>query len=172
MIHPEAILFSSCEPIKLELCTSKIQWGDTPIPKGRTREEGGGDGSHTSLKFSKANSISSLPPRPTGVGVLPPQLWGGVGQPYPCSSLQGWPCPWCTRRGPHTLTQRKNQPCPLVLWWVAALNLNSLWVISPFSWQVKHVHSQIILWSYPVKSLKSDGLPSFCPICLVFSPSW
>lgn len=40
MIHPEAKLLSSCEPVKPEeSCASKLQWQDIHIPKGRNWEE-------------------------------------------------------------------------------------------------------------------------------------
>lgn len=51
---------------------------------------------------------------------------------------------------------------------VPCRSLDRLWGHFPPSWSRAHNHSQTALSSCPVKSKKSDSLPSFCPMSVPF----
>lgn len=120
IIHPEVNFLSSCEHTEpSKLCASKVQWWDTPridipIPKGRHREGGWGDGSQASSKPREANSRRSLSSRIIFSGIIFCLLDPLVCQRH-AYSLAGCCSCLVVCRGPaHPIAHGSRQPASMV----------------------------------------------------------
>lgn len=151
MIHPGAVFLSilwTCETRQV-ICfqnTMHTGIGQTfPFQKGKVRKkrEKSGGRYQASLKPCKATSIRCYGLRTTQFG---PTL-------HPLGPAGRQPCP----RGPgqqfHPTELRRGSP-------ISPQGLSS------------HAHSQTALLVSPVKSQKSNNLPSFCSVSAPFSPRW